>query len=1293
MWHFNTLYELVEHTLDESTWAARRDRHSALASSTSSSSLYTESETIKASYLNWSAEMAGHQEPVMMQKRGSSGLSATLAAAGLADPDILALAQEADTLVYHSRVAQDGTPLHSTHEPAAAAAARKTVGPPAAHSTSPRPHRSHQNPAAKPVVLPTAGTGYAGRTSPIPVKGPSPIYGSKRTVSNSYALSRSNSNAGAKIGSAAPSRTGSGAGLKSIEPHHTRNDPGSINSSSSAGYKPNVPATVSAYNAAARTGSSALPRSRNNSNAGYAHSGTPSRSNSSAGAAAARKPGNTSSFSTRTAGHISSSKSHTHSSSSSSPSHHRSAVSAFAAASRAAADSASSSSKVILHSTFSIGHDDSSSMARSSSMGPSSGGAAAPTAAGSIGAFPNTLHRRTASLPCWPNDSTAVSTAASAMEVELEEAFVAAVASGEHFSSTSDDGLEITLASPPAATSNTAGNGTSSNSASVPSMTTTLERAQMAGAREVEYAAAAAHRESAYYAEASAAAAAAAVSRKGGDEGEMAGSRSATIALGGSGYAAAAAGGYYSNAASNSNDASRGNGYSSSSGSSGSAAATPKAGGIASSTFVANPRQVAPQPASLLNTDEFSTADGSNAAAAAARGSGMTYKPDAQQQTISDMPAPGNAIGGSYAEGLRQRSGSGLAPAAAAASLSAAAEDECQQQQQQPSSSVFDVSYQLGGKLPVLTEELHEKGSAASSATNTGASNTGGGAAAGNWWNLSSRRVHPQQSNNTSRGGAEEPAGSLGGGPKENDNKDLSRNSMQSEKSTARPSSAGVKGDKRISEVSVYTDQSLVPEAAKGSSSKRKRWMCLLLPLLLLLSATGVFVGLYVTKQLRPGGGAAAGGPLTFQVTVAAPARTASESCDIWFGSSERIGLYKRLFASAYSNALDLPITDTTVNSVACGGNSVFSSTGVRSLRSSRTLLQAAATAAGSGGSALTWVDITTVFSVSAPADARVQKTVTDTVTSSSSGILAGPLSQFLGVNTLLVKASGAVKDAPSATAALPKAAGSDWPQVPVLAVDESPEAGALSADSAGTAAQTAQPSLTGSNQRRSGTEEEPKQPVEVITPHAEQPNKQQQQQQQQQPKKKKQASSTPVATAAAASSASSEPTELQLSNFAWNLMAADAAATAPACQFSPSRSNSVSDSQGQFWSLMNGKECTFKAASAAARKAAEAAGAELTWEGAPLCTAAPTKATAVADAAGNLWGFEGGSSCTYKDENGASQKLKNKNKPASLPMLWEQAPVCDFAPSKDNSTADVLGRLWGVDAQGRGCTFRFVEA
>jgi hypothetical protein len=394
----------------------------------------------------------------------------------------------------------------------------------------------------------------------------------------------------------------------------------------------------------------------------------------------------------------------------------------------------------------------------------------------------------------------------------------------------------------------------------------------------------------------------------------------------------------------------------------------------------------------------------------------------------------------------------------------------------------------------------------------------------------------------------------------------------------------------------------------------------------------------------------------------------------------QRIGLYKRLFASAYSNALDLPITDTTVNSVACGGNSVFSSTGVRTLRSSRALLQAAA-AAGTGGSTLTWVDITTVFSVSAPADARVQKTMTETVTSSSSGILAGPLSQFLGVNTLLVKASGAVKDAPAATAALPKAAGSDWPQVPVLAVDERPETGALSAEpSATNNAAAAQPSLTQSNQRRSGTEE-PKQPVEVIPNTDNQPSKKQQQQ----PKRKQQPSAAQVSTAAVA--ASKEPTELQLSTFPWNLMAADAANTAPTCQFSPTRSNTVSDLQGRLWSLMNGKECTFKAAPAASRKAAEAAGAELSWEGAPLCTAAPSKATAVADAAGNLWGFEEGSSCTYKDESGSSLKLKNK--PASLPMLWEQTPICDFAPSKENSTADVLGRLWGVDSKGRGCTFR----
>jgi hypothetical protein len=150
--------------------------------------------------------------------------------------------------------------------------------------------------------------------------------------------------------------------------------------------------------------------------------------------------------------------------------------------------------------------------------------------------------------------------------------------------------------------------------------------------------------------------------------------------------------------------------------------------------------------------------------------------------------------------------------------------------------------------------------------------------------------VHPQQSNNASRGGADESSGGQQDDFSKSNN--LSRNSLNSERnSTARPSSAGGKTDKtekRVSEISVYTDKSLDPEAASKSGSKqRKRWLCLLLPLLLLLSATGVFVGLYVTKQLQPKAAAGAGGPLTFQVTVAAPARTASESCDIWFGNSE----------------------------------------------------------------------------------------------------------------------------------------------------------------------------------------------------------------------------------------------------------------------------------------------------------------------------------------------------------------------------------------------------------------------
>ncbi|KAF6254827.1 hypothetical protein COO60DRAFT_282781 [Scenedesmus sp. NREL 46B-D3] len=567
--------------------------------------------------------MAGHQEPVMMHRRGSSGLSATLAAAGLADPGILALAQEADSLVYHSQMAQEGASPHTIPR-AQSTAAHRTFGPPAAHSTSPRHHRISPSPGAKPVVLPTAGTGYAGRTSPIPGKGPSPIYGSKRTVSNSYVLSRGNSrgnsSAGNKVGSAAPSRNCSGAGHKGDEP---RDEP---RSGSSAGHKPYVSAAVSAFNAAARSGSSTLPRSRNTSNTGHAvGSSGPSCNNSSAGA---RRPGGVSAFPARAGAAVGSRT----------PS---SGVSAFAAASGAGGIPPS---KVVLHSTFSIGQDEA--MARSASMGPSSGGAA-PTPA-SIGAFPNTLHRRTASLPCWPADSTAVSTAASAMEEELEAAFVAAVASGEHFSS--DDGLEITLASPPAAI-NAAGSGTS-----VPSMVSTLERAHLAGACEVECAAAAAAAAAAgLYSQprnepAHSDVVTVAVSHKSSEEHEMSGTHSSSLVIGGSVKTASNSGSAASRSFDGDSPVARpGPGRNSSSrsssisSSSSSAAATPKANSVssaASSVFVAKPREAA----SLLQTDEYST---TNTAANpslynTAQGSiNMMYQPVADQPTDAlDALAP-----------------------------------------------------------------------------------------------------------------------------------------------------------------------------------------------------------------------------------------------------------------------------------------------------------------------------------------------------------------------------------------------------------------------------------------------------------------------------------------------------------------------------------------------------------------------------------------------------------------------------------------------------------------------------
>lgn len=141
-----------------------------------------------------------------------------------------------------------------------------------------------------------------------------------------------------------------------------------------------------------------------------------------------------------------------------------------------------------------------------------------------------------------------------------------------------------------------------------------------------------------------------------------------------------------------------------------------------------------------------------------------------------------------------------------------------------------------------------------------------------------SKRVHPS----LSAGGRGIDDGELEVEQSKPADHNLARTSARSAGSR-RCSADGKDNDQannRMSEVSTYTDKTS-EEAVMG---KKKRWMCLLLPLVLLLAASGLFVGLYLTKQLQPKAGT---GPLTFQVTVAAPAKAAQESCTTWFGSSE----------------------------------------------------------------------------------------------------------------------------------------------------------------------------------------------------------------------------------------------------------------------------------------------------------------------------------------------------------------------------------------------------------------------
>ena len=146
---------------------------------------------------------------------------------------------------------------------------------------------------------------------------------------------------------------------------------------------------------------------------------------------------------------------------------------------------------------------------------------------------------------------------------------------------------------------------------------------------------------------------------------------------------------------------------------------------------------------------------------------------------------------------------------------------------------------------------------------------------------------------------------------------------------------------------------------------------------------------------------------------------------------------------------------------------------------------------------------------------------------------------------------------------------------------------------------------------------------------------------------------------------------------------------SAQPCQFQPTKSNSVTDSHGRFWSMQDGKECVFRA-----QNRPEHQPRKVSWEQAPSCGGKPTEYNSVTDENNRLWGWQGGQSCVFRDNR--QQPLgetiattgRVPNPKGQVGLVWEAAPTCSAAPTAETSEADTLGRLWGWE-NGTSCAYR----
>ena len=132
---------------------------------------------------------------------------------------------------------------------------------------------------------------------------------------------------------------------------------------------------------------------------------------------------------------------------------------------------------------------------------------------------------------------------------------------------------------------------------------------------------------------------------------------------------------------------------------------------------------------------------------------------------------------------------------------------------------------------------------------------------------------------------------------------------------------------------------------------------------------------------------------------------------------------------------------------------------------------------------------------------------------------------------------------------------------------------------------------------------------------------------------------------------------------FAWG--------NAPSCKDNPTTTNSVYDRSGRLWGWQDDRSCAFRGTRL--QTTGDANKPVLTWASAPACRGVPNTMNSVKTRAGEIWGWEDGSSCAFRIvDNGFS---------------WMRAPRCKGLSNYYNSVRDSLGRPWGWE-DNRSCRF-----